>query len=82
MMMLRYDDDGGGVSLFSLLSLCLPPLISRRRRKDGSDAIRSAFLLLSAFECMTFVRRRSVTQSRWEACMHDWGREYRWVVGR
>lgn len=37
----------------------------RRRRKDGSDAVRSAFLLLSSLECMTFVRRRSVTHSRW-----------------
>lgn len=64
-MMLRYDD-GGGLS-FSLSSLCLPPLMSRRRRrrKDGSDAVRSAFLLLSALEYMTFVRRRSVTHSRW-----------------
>lgn len=48
MMMLRYDDDGGGA-----LSLCLPPLISRRR-KDGSDAIRSAFLLLSSLEIYDF----------------------------
>lgn len=66
MMILRYDDDGGGGSLF-LFSLCLPPLISRRRRrrrKDGSDAVRSASLLLSSLECMTFVRRRSVTHSR------------------
>lgn len=66
MMMLRYDDDGGGplsLSSLCLLSLCLPPGIGRRR-KDGLDAIRSAFLLLSSLECMTFVRRRSVTHSR------------------
>lgn len=35
----------GGLSLFSL---CLPPLISRRR-KDGSDAVRSAFFAALEF---------------------------------
>lgn len=40
MMILRYDDGGGFLSPFSL---CLPPLIGRRRRKDGLDAIKSAF---------------------------------------
>lgn len=47
MMILRYDDGGGA------LSFCLPPLMSRRR-KDGSDAIRSAFFAALGFGMYDF----------------------------
>lgn len=84
MMILRYDDDGGGALFLSFLSLCLPPLIGRRRRrKDGLDAIRSAFFAALEFEMydFLFIADLSLTPDG-EACMHDWVCEHRWVVGR